>query len=903
MILDVDALDWGELAGASDIRAAVCRLSEPPLRAAQAQWRDAVLSARLRGQETARQRAAAIQKLLHHVAAELARHYQIAPEASQFTLVAQGGFGRGELGAGSDLDLLFFCNRPEPKITAFIETLLYSLWDLQFKVGHAVHDLKSYTRAARSDHTILTTALEMRPIWGSDTAFAELDARISAIAQRHRRRFVSAKLEERDTRHRRQGDSRYLLEPHIKEGKGGLRDLQSLNWITLALYGDARPQTFVERAMLSADQVQQLEAAHNFLWDAREALQALDPRSADRLTFDQQPEVARVLGYAGSMTGSLSGPVAGSTTGDLRKSAETFMKAYYRVTKTTGSLTRTVIAALEADEIKPGLPNPLSRRRTTPEGYRIDKGRLTVTASQQFTRQPGQLLSFFAALHRLGLDAHPQALRLIGQSIHVLDESHRQDPAINADFVSLFSGERDPTLALSLMNDSGVLGAFIPDWAEIVGLMQFDRYHHYTVDEHTLFVIAHLYRMAQGQAEESLALGTALFAQVTTPQLLYLAALLHDIAKGRGGDHSELGAEVALRLGPRFGLDAEACELVAWLVRHHLALSHAAFRRDLEDPDTLDRFARLVGNETRLVLLTLLTMADIRAVGPTVWSEWNAKLVTALFTRTRARLKGQDAAVVHSARLESAYADYDQAVAALPLDWRRAHRDRLPERYLLDYDPQEQAQHARWLYETRDAPWPRVTLTYDANSDSIQLLVLTPDEAGLLARLAGALSLYGATIRRCRVHTLGDGLALDSFDFTAANSPLDNPQNAARFQKLLHDAVTRRLQPSLIEQRLAEVRVPSREQVFYRPPAVRFDNGGGPGRATILEVRFSDRPGQLFRIAHTLAVSAVQVHTLQTSRYGDRIVDTFYISDLVGQKVLLEPKQARIEAALLERLA
>ena len=244
MILDVDALDWGELAGASDIRAAVCRLSEPPLRAAQAQWRDAVLSARLRGQETARQRAAAIQKLLHHVAAELARHYQIAPEASQFTLVAQGGFGRGELGAGSDLDLLFFCNRPEPKITAFIETLLYSLWDLQFKVGHAVHDLKSYTRAARSDHTILTTALEMRPIWGSDAAFAELDARISAIAQRHRRCFVSAKLEERDARHRRQGDSRYLLEPHISGG--GLRICRASTGLPRSAM---RPHLLVERML------------------------------------------------------------------------------------------------------------------------------------------------------------------------------------------------------------------------------------------------------------------------------------------------------------------------------------------------------------------------------------------------------------------------------------------------------------------------------------------------------------------------------------------------------------------------------------------------------------------------------------------------------------------------------
>jgi [protein-PII] uridylyltransferase len=502
------------------------------------------------------------------------------PSAGErLTIAAVGGYGRGELAPHSDLDLLFLHPyKRTPHGEQVIEYMLYLLWDLRLKVGHAVRSVDDCIRQALADMTIRTGLLEARYVWGEESMFQELRKRFRReVAEGTGLDFVDAKLAERDERHRRMGNSRYALEPNIKEGKGGLRDLHTLFWIGKYLYRVDDVAGLVEHGVLTAEEAAKFKKAEAFLWTLRCHLHYLIDRPEERLSFDVQTTLAQRLGYTDR---------AGT------KGVERLMKHYFLVAKTVGDLTRIFCAALEAQHRRrPFIRLPaIGPLRREVEGFPVEGGRLTVASAETFTKNPVNLLRLFEVAMRHDLDIHPAALRLVTRNLRQVDRRLQQNPEANRLFLEMLTARKDPEGALRRLSEAGVLGRFIPDFGRVVAQMQYDMYHNYTVDEHTLFAVGILHRLEQGALKEVAPIASDVVHKVLSRRVLYLALFLHDIAKGRGGDHSDLGAQIALKLGPRLGFSEEETETTAWLVQHHLLMSNTAFKRDIDDPKTISDF-------------------------------------------------------------------------------------------------------------------------------------------------------------------------------------------------------------------------------------------------------------------------------------------------------------------------
>src|SRR5271170_2729322 len=498
----------------------------------------------------------------------------------RLALVAVGGYGRSELAPYSDIDLLFLLPyKQTPHTEQVVELLLYLLWDLGLKIGQSTRSVEECLRQAKSDLTIRTSLLEARYLWGDEALFRELKKRFDGeVVRGTAAQFVEAKLAERDARHRRVGDSRYKLEPNVKEGKGGLRDLHTLFWLAKYIYRIDDVAKLVDLKVLSEEESQRFARAQEFLWRVRCHLHYLAGRAEERLTFDLQSEIGRRMGYT-DHTGA--------------RGVERFMKHYFLVAKDVGALTRIFCAILEADQKR---KRRLSWVRwgvgkRALDGFVLDGERLTIPSEDFFKKDPVALLRLFHVAQQHELDIHPRALRRAGQSLRLIDGRLRENPEANRLFLEILTSREDPETALRRMNEAGVLGRFIPDFGRVVAQMQYDMYHHYTVDEHTLFAIGILHRIEQGDLKQEAPVASSVIHQVLSRRVLYLAVLLHDIAKGRGGDHSEIGAEIAQQLGPRLGFSVEETEQVAWLVLHHLLMSNTAFKRDLDDPQTIETFA------------------------------------------------------------------------------------------------------------------------------------------------------------------------------------------------------------------------------------------------------------------------------------------------------------------------
>jgi [protein-PII] uridylyltransferase len=547
-------------------------------------------------------------RVIYDVASE--RIYPAAnlTAGEQMSVVAYGGYGRGELAPKSDIDLLFVLPyKKTPRSEQMVEYMLYTLWDLGLKVGHATRSLDDCIRQAKADITIRTGLLEARFVWGEQSLFRELRQRFRReVAASTGPDFVEAKLRERDERHQRMGDSRYVLEPNIKDGKGGLRDLHTLFWIAKYLYGVNDISRLIDEGLFTKREVAQFDKAQDFLWTVRCHLHYLTGRPEERITFDLQPEIARRMGYrdhAGTM------------------GVERFMKHYFLVAKDVGDLTRIFCAALEARHQRRGLlrlATGLFSRDV--EGFRVEGGRITVAEDKHFSKKPIEMLRLFDVAHRRKLDIHPEALRLMTRSLRRIDKKLREDPEANRLFMDMLTSKEDAEQTLRRLNEAGVFGRFLTDFGRVVAQMQYDMYHVYTTDEHTIRAIGILNRIERGELADDHPLATEIVHKVLSREVLYVAVLLHDIAKGRGGDHSEIGAKIAHKLCPRLGLSAEQTETVSWLVLHHLLMSSVAFKRDLSDPKTIRDFVDIVKSPERLRLLLCLTVADIRAVGPGRWN-------------------------------------------------------------------------------------------------------------------------------------------------------------------------------------------------------------------------------------------------------------------------------------------
>jgi [protein-PII] uridylyltransferase len=806
--------------------------------------------------------------------------------AERLGVVATGGYGRGELAPLSDIDLLFL--RPykqTPRGEQIVEFMLYLLWDLGLKVGHATRTVDESLRYAERDQTIRTALLEARYLWGDRDLFDELQR---GFAQKFYtgdgRDFVDAKLTERDQRHQRMGDSRYVVEPNVKEGKGGLRDLHLLFWIAKYLYRVSEPGELVAKGVLTREEARHFERAERFFSTVRCHIHYLTGRADDRLSFDLQREIATRLGYQ-DRPGS--------------RGVERFTKHYYLHAKTVGDLTRIFVAALEdSRRRKPKLAALWqSLRPRELDGFRLDGERLAVTSPDAFTKDPVAILRLFHVAQENDLDIHPATLRLITQSIRLVDRL-RNDPEANRLFMEMLTSRHDPETTLRRLNEAGVFGRFVPDFGRVVAQTQHDMYHTYTVDEHTIRAIGILSKIESGALKEDHPLSADVVHKILSRPVLYLAVLLHDIAKGRGGDHSILGADVAMQLGPRLGLSAAETETVAWLVRYHLAMSATSFQRDLMDPKTIETFAALIQSPERLRLLLVLTVCDIRAVGPNVWNNWKAALLRQLYSATEQVLSGGTLSGGRAERIKHIQAEVAKRLPGWSEADKEAHFARGYASYWLSFPVETLVRQAELVRDAERGKQPlAIEHRVDGERSVTEVTIYTLDTHGLFARLAGAMAISGANIVDAKIFTLANGMALDTFWIQdLEGKPFDGPQRLARLAARVELALSNRLdiQRELDSQRGSW---PKRDRVFTVEPRVLIDNNASDA-FTVIEVNGRDRPGFLHVVTRALTRLNLQIATAHVTTYGERAVDVFYVKDLFGLKVVHPDKLKQISTTV-----
>ena len=801
----------------------------------------------------------------------------------RLTIMAVGGYGRGEMAPHSDVDIAFITpHRQTAWCEQVIEAMLYFLWDLQLKVGHSSRSLDEMVRMSRADLTIRTAMLEGRYVWGDQALFDEARHRFFAeVVSGTERQFVTDKLGERNDRHKRLGDSRYVVEPNIKEGKGGLRDLHTLYWIGKYIYKVRSAAELVDVGLLTQDEYRQFRRAENFLWAVRCHLHFLTGRAEDRLTFDLQRAVAARMGFSDRPG---------------KSAVERFMQYFFLQAKQVGSLSGVFLASLEqqSEKMRKGLFAGLRRQRKIGQ-YPVIGGRIAAPEDGWFAADPVRLLEIFTLADRERMEIHPETMRQINRDAKLVD-GLRKDPKANALFMELLTSRHDPETVLRWLNEAGVFGRFVPEFGRVNAQMQFDMYHHYTVDEHTIRAIGLLAAIERGDLRADHPLASEIVGKVQSRRALYVSVLLHDIAKGRGGDHSVLGAEIALRLCPRLGLDDDETELVAWLVRQHLLMSATAFKRDLADWKTISDFVAVVASLERLRLLMLLTVVDIRAVGPGVWNSWKRQLLTELYNAAEERL-----------RLGHAERGRAERVAAK----QKAVAERLGEQASLVTRYGKQFGDAYWIAEPEDviamnlaqladakgAPLT-VTTTYDAERGATLVMVLAADHPGLFYRIAGGIHLAGGNIIDARIHTARNGMAVDNFLVQdPLGRPFSDPGQLERLKTTIGDALANRVK--LVPQLAARPLARPRQDAFDVRPRVDFDNGAS-NRFTVIEVSARDRPALLNRLARAMFEARLIVHSAHIATYGERAVDTFYVTDLFGGKVDAPARLKTIEKRLME---
>ncbi|MEC9342844.1 MAG: [protein-PII] uridylyltransferase, partial [Pseudomonadota bacterium] len=740
-------------------------------------------------------------------------------KGERMSIVAVGGYGRGTLAPGSDIDLLFVLPYKQTAWgEAVVEYVLYMLWDLGFKVGHATRNIAESIRQARADMTIRTSILEARFIWGDEELFAELARRFQAeVVAGTAAEFIAAKLAERDRRHRRAGESRYLVEPNVKDGKGGLRDLHTLFWIGKYVCQVQHSSELVEAGLFNRNEYRRFRRAEDFLWTVRCHMHFLTGKAEERLSFDIQRELAERLRYVGH-AGLLD--------------VERFMKHYFLMAKEVGDLTMIVCAALEEQEAKAdagmvgGLIRSIRHRRKKIAGtldFIDERGRINVADDEAFRRDPVNLIRMFKLADDNDLDFHPDAMHLLSKSLKLVDRKLREDEETNRLFLDILTSRKRPEHLLRKMNESGLLGRFIPAFGKVVAMMQFNMYHHYTVDEHLLRAVGVLAGIENGRLVEDHPLSGEILPYIKDRQSLYVALLLHDIAKGRKEDHSVAGARIARNLCPRLGMSDSQTELVEWLVLEHLTMSMTAQSRDLADPKTIKDFAATVQTLERMRYLLVLTVCDIRAVGPGVWNGWKGQLLRTLFYETEPALTGGFSRAARQPRVHAAR----KALAESLEGWSEEERKRFvglpyPE-YFLSNDLDTQRAHMEFLRAADADAKPLATNVRCRKFEAItEITVLAPDHPRLLSIIAGACSATGANIADAKIHTTSDGRALDTIYINREfDTEEDELRRARRIGAMIEDVLAGRQHlPEMIASR---TKAPRAAGTFSVKPSVVID--------------------------------------------------------------------------------
>ena len=807
-------------------------------------------------------------------------------EAEKLSIISVGGYGRREMAPFSDVDLLFLTPyKMAPWSENVIETVLYLLWDLKLKVGHSSRSIKDCLRLGSEDYTIRTAMLEHRFVCGDINLASQLNEKLwKNLFSGTAKDFISAKLIERENRHEKHGQ-RYMVEPNVKEGKGGLRDLQSLYWIAKYVYQTQNISDLVDLNVFRSDEYLQFEQAEEFLWAVRCQMHHLADRAIEQLSFDLQVEVASAMGYHDSRD---------------QRAVEIFMQDYFRHATRVGDLTRIFLTSLEAVHAKdePLLERIFKRKPKIDNDYIVIHNRLAIKSEKEFLANPINLLKLFSEALRTGLLIHPNAMRLVSANLNMVNNEFRASTEAQQIFLELLLKHGNPERALRRMNELGFLAKFIPEFEPIVAMMQFNMYHSYTVDEHTIQCLKTLAQIEKGELVEELPIASSILKDGVNRKVIYIALLLHDIGKGRSDDHSILGAKIAKQVSPRLGLNKQETETVEWLVRYHLLMSDMAQKRDISDPRTVRDFAKAVQSVKRLNLLTVLTVCDVRSVGPDTWNNWKATLIRQLYAETKAILEQGAEALNRENRMTEAKKALREKLSEWDNKDIKIETGRHYPPYWQGFQVDAQFAFAK-LLRNLGADEIKIELTPDTDRDATRICFALSDHPGIFSRLAGALALVGANVVDARSYTSKDGFATAAFWIQDGDG---SPYNQARFSRLRR-MIEKTLSGEVITREAIKERdkFKKREKAFKVPTSITFDNEGSE-IYTIIEVDTRDRPGLLFDLTRTLANMNVYIASAVIATYGEQVVDSFYVKDMFGLKFHSESKQKKLEQNLRQAI-
>jgi len=895
---DLKALAEGYAGRERELRSAVAQRLKAALARARAQAEQLLLEDRhgRRCAERLCEMQDEIIRILFDFAAGELYPSRAPSQAEHMALVATGGYGRGLLAPASDIDLLFLLPYKQTAWGESVaETLLYCLWDMGLKVGHATRSIDECIRQAKADMTVRTALLESRYLFGDAKLHDVLTARFDKeVVQGTAPQFVAAKLAEREERHRRAGQSRYLVEPNVKDGKGGLRDLHTLFWIAKYVYRVREPEELIQRGVFDRDEYKLFRRCEDFLWSVRCNMHFVAGRAEERLSFDIQRDIAVRLGY---------------TEHPGLRDVERFMKHYFLTAKHVGDLTAILCAGLEERQAKPApvLSRVIARLRPArsrrslgdSDDFIIDNNRINITRAEVFAADPVNLIRLFYLAQKHNLAFHPEAMRAVTRSLKLIDAKLRADAEANRLFLEILTSKAEAETVLRRMNEAGVLGAFVRAFGRVVAMMQFNMYHHYTVDEHLIRCIGALNEIEQGGNRE-VTLASELMRTIN-PQhrtALYVTLFLHDIAKGRTEDHSIVGARIARRFCPRLGLSAAETELVAWLVEVHLVMSTVAQSRDLSDRRTIENFAAVVQSLERMKLLYILTVADIRAVGPGVWNGWKAQLLRTLYYETEPVLTGGFSEVNRAERVAAAKAEFRAALGDWPAAELEAYIARHYPAYWLKVDLPHKLMQARFVRASEASGQTLATsVGFDAGRGVTEITVCAPDHPWLLSILAGACAVAGANIVDAQIYTTTNGLALDTI---SVSREFERDEDEARRATRIGDAIEKAVRGQIRLPEVVPKRTPpkGRLRAFAIEPEVTINNQWSH-RYTVVEVTGLDRPGLLYELTATLSKLNLNIASAHVATFGERVVDVFYVTDLVGAKIASPTRQAAIKRPLI----
>ncbi len=817
--------------------------------------------------------------------------------SEKICLIAVGGYGRKEMAPFSDIDLLFLTPyKQTPWGESVIESILYFLWDLKMKIGYSVRTVDDCLRLGKQDITIRTTLLEHRYLAGERSLQLNLQKRLwKELFSRTGPEFIEAKLEERANRHSRQGGARYMLEPNVKEGKGGLRDLQTLYWITKYLYKTSSKEELIKTGVFSKKEFSIFQKAENFLWSVRCNLHLLSKRAGEQLNFNSQVELARRFNFQD---------------GNGMRAVEKFMQSYFIQAKHVGDLTRIFLTVLESKHVKkkPNITGHLKNifnfglskknEAVVPDSFTTTHGRLNISNVDYFLETPINLIKLFQVSLKTGLLIHPDALRLVANNITIIDDDFRKDDQANSIFIDLLLNYNNPEKALRHMNEVGFLGAFIPEFGRIVAMMQFNMYHSFTVDEHIIQCIRNLSEIEHKNLLEDLPIASQILSGSINRRILYVALLLHDIGKGLPEDHSKIGAEITKSLAPRLGLKPEESEIVVWLVQNHLLMSDLAQKRDITDNRTVHYFATRVQSATKLKLLTVLTVCDIRGVGPNAWNNWKAVLLRDLYTQTLAFLNEGS---MSSSRPKKIRAQKNKVRRSLTqFNKQKAERelDRHYDNFWLGIDFDTQLEFIKLLQKKAHEDI-KVKISSDKSRDANRICCVLQDHPGIFARLAGAIALIGANVVDARTYTTRDGFATAVFWVqNSTNGPFENDMVEKIIKSIKSSLLGKVVPKKMLD---AKGKFSRSEREFKVPTTITFDNEGSD-IYTIIEVDTRDRIGLIHDLSSTLYRNNISIFTAIIATYGEQAVDTFYVKDLFGLKLHSKQKQNRILTSLRDSI-